>query len=149
MDHIKLAEGSLNIVEAQRLVTCTSAGAISMFIGTTRDNFEGKGVVRLEYEAYEAMAAREVKKICDRVREQWNVKHICVMHRLGVVPVTEASVVIAISSAHRRDALESVQFAIDSLKTTVPIWKKEVYNDGECSWKENAECPWRTSELKS
>jgi len=72
------------------------------------------------------------------------VRHICIMHRLGVVPVREASVIIAISSAHRNDSLQAVQFAIDALKASVPIWKKEVYADGDCSWKENTECAWNT-----
>jgi len=145
MDHVKITRDELSVDEARKLVICPSAGAVSMFIGTTRDNFENKTVVRLEYEAYESMAVKEINKICKSVRDRWNVRHICIMHRLGLVPVTEASVLIAISSAHRNDSLEAVRFAIDTLKATVPIWKKEVYADGECSWKENAECSWNST----
>jgi len=147
MDHILITADPLSVDEARKLVTSPSAGAISMFIGTTRDNFENKAVIRLEYEAYEPMAVREIKKICETIRGKWNVVHICVMHRLGLVAVTEASVVIAISSAHRKDSLEAVQYAIDLLKTTVPIWKKEMYENGDCSWKENTECSWRSEHL--
>merc|ERR1712117_649651 len=88
------------------------------------------------------MAEKELQKLCERVRERWDVEKIAIFHRTGVVPLGEASVVIAISSAHRKESLEAVHFAIDDLKATVPIWKKEVYTDGTNSWKENKECPW-------
>ena len=88
-------------------VVCPTAGAIATFIGTTRDNFEGKTVVKLEYEAYEPMAAKEIQKICEAVRLQWpGVHKISIHHRLGVVKVKEASVVIAVSSPHRKESLE-------------------------------------------
>lgn len=85
-------------------------------------------------------------KICDNIREKWTeVKHIALYHRLGLVPIKESSVVIAISSPHRQDSLEAVQFAIDELKRTVPIWKKEIYggdHKGTEMWKQNKECKW-------
>lgn len=145
MDHISLTYEQLSTDEAQRLVACSSTGATSMFIGTTRDCFEGKAVERLEYEAYVPMAEKELKKICDRIRDKWSVKHICIMHRLGVVPLLEASVIIAISSVHRKESLEAVQFCIDSLKESAPIWKKEIYSEGDSSWKANRECKWNNS----
>lgn len=91
------------------------------------------------------MAKKEMTSICDEIRKKWSdVENIAIYHRLGLVPVKEASVVIAISSPHRKTSLESVSFAIDELKTRVPIWKKEKYSD-ECSaWKENKECRWST-----
>uniref|UniRef100_A0A673Y9S4 Molybdenum cofactor synthesis 2 n=1 Tax=Salmo trutta TaxID=8032 RepID=A0A673Y9S4_SALTR len=111
--------------------------------GTTRNSFEGMKVVQLEYEAYIPMAESELRKIYTDIRARWpTVRHICVHHRLGVVPVTEASVIIGISSPHRRDSLEAVQYCIDTLKGTVPIWKKEVYEADESRWKENKECQW-------
>lgn len=92
------------------------------------------------------MAYKMMNKICDDIREKWEqVKHIAIYHRLGIVPIKESSVVIAISSPHRQDSLEAVQFAIDELKRTVPIWKKEVYGgsyEGTEMWKENKECGW-------
>lgn len=100
----------------------------------------------MKYEAYDKMAEKMLSKICDDIREKWPaVKHIALYHRLGLVPIKESSVVIAISSPHRQDSLEAVQFAIDELKGTVPIWKKEIYGgkyQGTEMWKENKECGW-------
>lgn len=149
-DWLKLTCETLSVDAAARLVGDEGCGAISMFIGTTRDTFEGRRVIRLEYEAYEAMAESELRKVCRGAREEWpGVRHICIHHRLGIVPVSEASVVIAISSPHRQDSLQAVQYCINTLKSTVPIWKKEVYEDDGSSWKENQECPWgRSKESK-
>uniref|UniRef100_A0A8V0YFX8 Molybdenum cofactor synthesis 2 n=1 Tax=Gallus gallus TaxID=9031 RepID=A0A8V0YFX8_CHICK len=122
------------------------AESVHVLLGTTRNNFEGKKVIHLEYEAYTSMAEMEIKKICRDVRQKWpSVKHIALHHRLGVVPVTEASVIIAVSSPHRAESLEAVTHCINTLKAIVPIWKKEIYED-EYSWKENKECFWTNSE---
>uniref|UniRef100_A0A803JA07 Molybdopterin synthase catalytic subunit n=1 Tax=Xenopus tropicalis TaxID=8364 RepID=A0A803JA07_XENTR len=111
---------------------------------STRNTFDGKKVVRLEYECYIPMAEMEIKKIFLDVRRQWpHVKHLAVHHRLGLVPVSEASVVIAVSSPHRSDSLDAVKYCINRLKATVPIWKKEVYEEESYSWKENKECFWK------
>ena len=96
-------------------------------------------MVRLEYEAYEEMAVKELQTICENIRSIWNVDKIAIIHRLGEVPIGEIGVAIAVSSTHRNNAIKSVEFAIDNLKTTVPIWKKEIYGDGTCLWKENCE----------
>lgn len=109
-------------------------------------------VVSLEYEAYESMAEKSMTQICDGLRMKWpDIKHVAIYHRLGLVPVAEASVIIAVSSPHRRTSLEAVQLAIDQLKATVPIWKKELYRQDEeegttttngtatAEWKVNAE----------
>lgn len=86
------------------------------------------------------MAKREIHNIIKRARERWDLRHVAISHRIGVVPTTESSVEIAISSSHRREALEACQFAIDELKAQVPIWKKEVYaGEATAKWKENAE----------
>jgi molybdopterin synthase catalytic subunit len=106
------------------------AGAIVVFIGMTRDNNEGRNVERLEYEAYAGMAERELAKIADQARQRWGVAHIAVVHRTGVVPIGMASVVIAVSSAHRGDAFAAARFTIDRLKEVVPIWKKEFFAGG-------------------
>lgn len=88
-------------------------------------------------------------KICSELRIRWpTLKHIAIYHRLGSVPVTEESIVIAVSAPHRPAALESVSFAIDKLKSSVPIWKKEIYeNDQIGEWKANIECPWPRKKL--
>lgn len=142
MDIIILVEDKLDVNLIYSEVVEDSTGAVSLFVGTTRDNYEGKKVIRLEYEAFKPMAEKEIKKICQAIREKWKVENIAFHHRLGVVPVGEASIVIAISSEHRTECLEAVQFGIDTLKKSVPIWKKELYSDGVPEWKSNKECPW-------
>ncbi|XP_066262490.1 molybdopterin synthase catalytic subunit [Euwallacea similis] len=130
----------LNIQDVTDLVTSTSCGAISVFIGTTRDKFEGKTVVNLEYEAYESMGIKAMERICTEIRKEWpEVENIAIYHRLGEVPTKEASVVIAVSSPHREEALKATEFCINHLKQSVPIWKKEVYSNNEATWKENKE----------
>lgn len=124
------------------------AGAVASFSGVTRCHFEGRTVRELQYEAYDAMAEAELRKLCSEVRSKWHVKAIAVVHRTGTVPIGEPSVEIAISSEHRKDGLEAVAFFIDELKARVPIWKKEVYAEDEGApggdsphavWKANAE----------
>ncbi|KAH8358672.1 hypothetical protein KR093_001673 [Drosophila rubida] len=144
MDYIKLVSNKIDIQQVHNLIVDDGCGACSMFVGTTRDTFEGKKVISLEYEAYENMALKEMSKICSELRTRWPIlKHIAIYHRLGTVPVREESVVIATSSPHRAAALESVSFAIDELKSRVPIWKKEIYEEDPVGeWKENKECQW-------
>jgi molybdopterin synthase catalytic subunit len=109
------------------------AGGIDVFIGTVRDMTKGKKVVRLEFEAYENMALNEMNKIAAMVTAKWPVHKILMHHRTGVLAVGEIPVIIAVSAAHRGAAFEACRYAIDTLKETVPIWKKEVFEDGE-SW---------------
>ena len=125
-DCVQITSDPLPIGHLSSLVVCPSAGAIASFIGTTRDNFEGKRVLRLEYEAYQPMAEREMLKVIRAARARWQLRHVAVSHRIGLVPTTESSIEIAVSSAHRREALEAAHFIIDELKARVPIWKKEV-----------------------
>ena len=138
LDIVIITADRLEIGALTSKVVCATAGGIATFTGTTRDHFEGKQVVRLEYEAYGQMAEKEIRAICARMRARWALRHIAFAHRTGVVPTCEASVEIAVSSTHRKEALEAVQYAIDELKAHVPIWKKEVYEGGEpAAWKEN------------
>ena len=107
MDLIQITNTRLDVAAISDSVTDQCTGATSLFVGTTRDNFQGKKVLRLEYEAYEGMARKELDKLCQLVRSKWPEVHkIAIHHRLGVVEVTEASVVIAVSSPHRKDSLE-------------------------------------------
>lgn len=112
-------------------VASAAAGAVCTFVGTTRDHNDGRRVLRLEYEAYPAMAIAEMEKIGDSARRRWPIEKIAITHRIGVVPIGDASVVIAVSSGHRAAAFEACRFAIDRLKELVPIWKKEHYEGGE------------------
>ncbi|XP_022904527.2 molybdopterin synthase catalytic subunit [Onthophagus taurus] len=141
MDYLKITAEPLSVADTNSLVLSPDCGAVSMFIGTTRDNFEGKTVVKLEYEAYEDMAFKSLQKICSDMRGKWpQIVNIAIFHRVGEVPVKEASIIIAISSPHREDSLQATQWCIDIVKKTVPIWKKEVYEGGlEPVWKENKE----------
>ncbi|CAM9953900.1 unnamed protein product [Chrysoparadoxa australica] len=120
-------------------VSDDSCGAISTFLGTTRDHHDGKKVVRLEYEGYTPMAEKELAKVCQAARSKWDVCKVAVVHKLGVTEVGEASVAVAVSSVHRAESLEAVRYIIDTLKATVPIWKLEVYEGDSRVWKENAE----------
>jgi molybdopterin synthase catalytic subunit len=107
------------------------AGAIATFIGTTRIQSRGRTVLYLDYEAYEGMAKREIARIADGLAERYDLCRIAVAHRVGRVEIGETSVAIAISAPHRADALDACKEAIDTLKETVPLWKKEVYEGGE------------------
>ncbi|CAN8318276.1 unnamed protein product [Cochlearia groenlandica] len=142
-----LEEGhKVDIVKYMDYVSAPQAGAIATFSGTTRDTFEGKTVLELRYEAYVPMATRCLGSICTAARSTWDIHKIAVAHRLGPVPVGETSVFIAVSSVHRADGLDACKFLIDELKATVPIWKKEVYTNGEI-WKENSEFMQKRLEL--
>jgi len=105
------------------------AGAVVLFLGTVREHSRGRDVERLEYEAYEALARAEMARIASHAVERWGVR-IAMVHRLGTLDIGEISVAIVVAAPHRRDAFEAGRFAIDTLKQTVPIWKKEVWAGG-------------------
>jgi molybdopterin synthase catalytic subunit len=107
------------------------AGGTTLFLGTTRNENEGRIVERLEYEAYEAMAVDEMRRIGDEITRRWDIVAVSMVHRVGVVPVGQASVAVAVSAAHREEAFAACRYGIDTLKATVPIWKKEYYRGGE------------------
>ncbi|HVQ74347.1 MAG TPA: molybdenum cofactor biosynthesis protein MoaE [Candidatus Binatia bacterium] len=108
------------------------AGAMALFSGVVRDRTGARRVKFLEYEAHEPMAEAKMCEIAAEVRRRWpDVKRVAIAHRIGRLEIGESSVLIAVSSPHRRQAFEACQFAIDTLKQTVPIWKKEYFEDGE------------------
>ena len=108
-----------------------AAGALNVFIGTVRNSSQGKNVIRLEYEAYDSMAISEIKKIIDEATKQWPILGWAVSHRTGLLLPGEVSVAVAVSTPHRKASFEACQFIIDTLKAKAPIWKKEVFEDGE------------------
>jgi molybdopterin synthase catalytic subunit len=115
-------------------VASPEAGAISTFIGVTR-NFTGTlDVDYLDYEAYHEMAIKMMQKIGVMASEKFDIKKISIVHRIGKVKIKEASVVIAVSASHRKSAIEACHYAIDTLKDIVPIWKKEFLASGEKKW---------------
>jgi MoaE-MoaD fusion protein len=107
------------------------AGAIATFTGTTRIQSRGRTVTHLDYEAYEGMAERVMAEIAEALQSRYQLSAVAIHHRVGRVGIGETSVVIAVSAPHRQDALAACKDAIDELKERVPLWKKEVYSDGE------------------
>jgi molybdopterin synthase catalytic subunit len=128
---IKITEKPIDVQKVIDTATSLGAGAVNVFIGTVRNTAHGKNVVWLEYEAYESMAVAEIRKIIDEASHRWPLLGWAVSHRVGTLKPAEVSVVVAVSAPHRRESFEACQFIIDSLKTKVPIWKKEVFEDGE------------------
>ena len=111
-----------------------SCGAVNLFVGTTRDHHGGRRVLRLEYEAYEGMALAALTQLERAACGRFALAHCAVVHRLGEVPVTEASVVVVTSAAHRAAAFDAARWLMDELKRNVPIWKKEHFADGDAAW---------------
>lgn len=121
----------LRLQDAIEAVAAPGAGGIATFTGTVRDHSRGKRVQRLEYEAYPAMAQRKLEAIGGEVRERWPSVRLSIQHRVGALEVGEAAVVIAAAAPHRQEAFRACEYALERLKAEVPIWKKEVYDDGE------------------
>ena len=113
-----------------RKVVKDTNGAVVTFLGTTRDNFEGKRVITLEYEAFEEMAAKKLEEIRQELMAEFQIEDIAIAHRIGRVDIGQISLVVAVASPHRKEAFLACHEAVDRLKATVPIWKKEIYEDG-------------------
>jgi MoaE-MoaD fusion protein len=127
----RLSAEPLSLDAAVREVANDRAGAITTFIGTTRIDSRGRTVEHLEYEAYEGMAEDVIERIAHDLNSKYELCEVAIHHRVGRVGIGETSVVIAVSAPHRQDALAACREAIDTLKETVPLWKKEVYEGGE------------------
>lgn len=130
MIDIQILESPLDPQACVDFVTNEAAGGITTFIGTVRNQTKGKNVIQLDFEAYRPMAISEMRKIAKQAAEKWPVQKIAIHHRIGVLQVKEIAVVIAVATPHRKAAFEACQYAIDTLKETVPIWKKEFFEDG-------------------
>jgi len=128
---IRIVRNEVDVAILEAAVADPAAGAICTFVGTTRENNVGRKVLRLEYEAYEAMALSEIRKLADEAGRRWEITRVAITHRIGVVEIGETSVAIAVSAPHRAEAFEACRFAIDRLKEIVPIWKKEHFEGGE------------------
>ena len=121
-------------IDANALVVAVrtdEAGAVSVFYGVVRNTNLGRKVLYLEYDAYPPMAEKMMREIADEVRQRWPITGIALRHRIGRLEIGEPSVVIAVASPHRADAIEACHHAIDRLKAIVPVWKKEVFEGGE------------------
>ena len=128
---IQISPTPLNIQSCIDWIQSPESGGIDVFIGTVRNVTKGKAVIRLEFESYEPMALAEMEKIVKQAFEKWPVQKALIHHRTGVLPVGEVPVIIAVSAAHRAAAFDACRYIIDTLKQTVPIWKKEIFEDGE------------------
>jgi molybdopterin synthase catalytic subunit len=128
---IQIISTPLNIQSGIDWIMSPESGGIDVFIGTVRNATKGKAVIRLKFEAYEPMAVAEMEKITKQVFEKWPVQRVLIHHRTGVLEVGEVPVLIAVSAAHRAAAFDACRYIIDTLKQTVPIWKKEIFEDGE------------------
>jgi molybdopterin synthase catalytic subunit len=128
---IKITSEKLELQECYRFVEDDSCGGISAFIGTVRNDTQGKQVTQLDFSAYKPMAIKEMQKIAALTLLKFDIYKIAIHHAEGVLQVGDIPVIITVSSKHRKAAFEACEFAIDTLKETVPIWKKEHFSNGE------------------
>ena len=127
----RVTRAPLSLERLIRAVRDPAAGAVVTFLGTTRNENAGRHVVRLEYEAFARMAVAEMRRLGEEAARRWPLRKAAIVHRVGVVPVGEASVAIAVSAAHRAEAFAACHWLIDRLKEMVPIWKREHFRGGQ------------------
>jgi molybdopterin synthase catalytic subunit len=131
MIDIQIKSTPLSIAEAEAYIESPEAGGTVVFIGTVRNKTQAKAVIRLEFEAYKPMAIKEMQKIAEQAKTQFAVTKVAIHHAVGVLDIGAIAVVIAVSAPHRGAAFDACEYCIDTLKQTVPIWKKEVFEDGD------------------
>lgn len=130
-----LTHDPLDIAALTRLVEHSSCGAITVFLGVVRDDeSEGRALAELDYSAYESMALEQMERLRAQARERFEIHEVAIAHRLGRMPIGDASVAIVVSAAHRGAAFDACEWVIDTLKRDVPIWKKELWRGGEATW---------------
>ena len=128
---VTLTSEPIDVSTALSYLQSEQAGAIDLFLGVVRDNTQERPVDRLEYEAYDRMAISEMQKIADEAHQQWPILRYAIIHRKGTLQIGEMAVLIGVATAHRADAFDACRYIIDTIKKTVPIWKKEVFTNGE------------------
>lgn len=131
---VELTDKPLDVTRLLEHVTSPQAGAVVLFLGTTREFTRGQQTLWLDYAGYDAMALRELQGLEDAARTRWPVVGCAIAHRLGRVDLAEASVAVAVSTPHRADAFAAAQWIMDELKRVVPIWKQEHWADGSTAW---------------
>lgn len=131
---VELVESEIDVAQVLERVSSTQSGAVLLFLGTTREFTDGKQTVTLDYEAYNRMALKKLAELEQDAKSRWALVGCHIVHRLGNVPLGEASVAIAVSSAHRAQAFDAGRWLIDTLKVEVPIWKQEHWSDGSQEW---------------
>ena len=128
---IKITSQKLDLQKCYDFVEDASCGGIVTFVGTVRNATQSKNVTQLDFSTYKPMAMKEMQKIADNAMANYSIKKIAIHHAEGLLKIKDIPVIIAVSSPHRKAAFDACQFAIDTLKETVPIWKKEYFEDGE------------------
>ena len=131
---IELTEAPIDRDAVLDAVASDRAGAVLMFLGTTRKVTEGRETASLDYTAYRPMAIAEMQKLAAEALDRWPLEQIAITHRIGHLEIGEASVAIGVSGPHRAEAFAAGQWLIDTLKERVPIWKRENWADGQCEW---------------
>ena len=140
-DWCAIVEGPVPVADAEAFVRDERAGAVVVFVGTTRRFTDGRETERLEYETYVEMALRTMGELVAAARSRWPICRVALLHAYGMVNLKEASVCVAVSSPHRADSFEAARFLIDRLKGEAAIWKKELFADGTSSWVGNDSPP--------
>ena len=135
---IRVTPDELNTVEAIRAVGSPAAGAINVFLGVVRDNNLSRKVQYLEYDAYPSMAEKVMRELAEEAKERFGLENCAVLHRTGRLEIGEASLLIAVSCGHRAKSFEAGHWLVDEIKKRVPVWKKEVWEDG-AAWVEGPE----------
>ena len=128
---IEITHDPLDPQPATASVRRDSNGAVVTFLGTTRRTSMGKTVLYLEYEGYVPMAMKKLREIADEVSDKWPIQDISILHRIGRLEIEDISLVVAVASPHRKEAFQACGYVVDRIKETVPIWKKEVFEDGQ------------------
>ncbi len=131
MIDIQILDKPLSVDDCRAFIADPSCGGEVIFVGTVRNHTHGKKVIRLDFEAYTPMAISEMSKIAQNIASRNDIHRVAIYHREGRLEIGEIPVIIGVSAAHRVAAFEACQYAIDTLKETVPIWKKEIFEDGE------------------
>ncbi len=126
----RIARAPIVLERLVRAVRDPAAGALVVFLGTTRNRNAGRRVVRLEYEAYGRMAVAEMRRLAAEAKRRWPIRKVAMAHRIGPVPIGQASVAIVVSAGHRAPAFAACRWLIDRLKAIVPIWKREHFRGG-------------------
>ena len=134
MDYYLITEDSIDITESLSMIDDPQTGAQAIFLGTVRNEYNGRQSLGLYYDAYPAMAQDHIKKIGEALKKEFEISHVVIIHRIGELPVGAASVLVAISAPHRDAAFAAARAGIDRVKREVPIWKKEHWVDGISQW---------------
>ncbi len=130
----ELVDAPIDTERLRREAAQPACGAVVLFLGTTRDHHDGRRVTGLAYEAYRPMAVTALAAIERGAAERFEIATCAIVHRLGEVPIAEASVAVVVAAAHRGAAFDACRWAMDELKRTVPIWKRELFADGDAAW---------------